>query len=539
MVKMVLGSSDAQASSVASLADSYSTAFNNIISAVDILGNSDNLKGSAYTNVKTYTRSVVTPLAKGMILLADAAKADTKLLPDRYRSDVGEDDLSDDTEVLAAEIAALDATINANNTALGGMEADDPNKTTIEGAVKSDTAERDKRQKKLNKINAYDAASPSFFSDIAGLEANLNSGLSLLQSGVAGFNGTFPLPSKKQLQWADSINKDYKQYQDYQSAVAKAKKGEKLSQEEAKAVEAYKKKHSGLDIDKSVTKAADKKMDEVKEKEQYESVVKKAKNGEELTDKDVQVLTAYAQSHPNEKLNTIVVDAIKNYVNKIKNHYDKNSTKYDMYTNVIEQLGLGTQRIGGLVTALEGISGPATVDAKGTSTAFILVNKSGVGQALAQNGSKIASVGKWGGRALMGIGFGLGMFDDMANKNKTVGQAVVHNGLSTGIGLGAGTAAAALVFGTTPVGWAAAGAAAVAFGVGTAASWAFNKAYENNFLGLQDGLDAAGDWLDNAGKSVGKAVSKGIDSAKNWAKDAADGVGDAISGGISALNPFD
>ncbi|EMC25625.1 hypothetical protein SMU85_09745, partial [Streptococcus mutans ST6] len=108
MVKMVLGSSDAQASSVVSLADSYSTAFNNIISAVDSLGNSDNLKGSAYTNVKTYTRSVVTPLAKGMILLADAAKADTKLLPDRYRSDVGEDDLSDDTEVLAAEIAALD-----------------------------------------------------------------------------------------------------------------------------------------------------------------------------------------------------------------------------------------------------------------------------------------------------------------------------------------------------------------------------------------------------------------------------------------------
>ncbi|EMC50966.1 hypothetical protein SMU102_04345 [Streptococcus mutans S1B] len=266
MVKMVLGSSDAQASSVASLADSYSTAFNNIISAVDSLGNSDKLKGSAYTNVKTYTRSVVTPLAKGMILLADAAKADTKLLPDRYRSDVGEDDLSDDTEVLAAEIAALDATINANNTALGRMEADDPNKTTIEGAVKSDTAERDKRQKKLNKINAYDAASPSFFSDIAGLEANLNSGLSLLQSGVAGFNGTFPLPSKKQLQWADSINKDYKQYQDYQSAVAKAKKGEKLSQEEAKAVEVYKKKHPGLDIDKSVTKAADKKMDEVKAK---------------------------------------------------------------------------------------------------------------------------------------------------------------------------------------------------------------------------------------------------------------------------------
>ena len=273
MVKMVLGSSDAQASSVASLADSYSTAFNNIISAVDSLGNSDKLKGSAYTNVKTYTRSVVTPLAKGMILLADAAKADTKLLPDRYRSDVGEDDLSDDTEVLAAEIAALDATINANNTALGGMEADDPNKTTIEGAVKSDTAERDKRQKKLNKINAYDAASPSFFSDIAGLEANLNSGLSLLQSGVAGFNGTFPLPSKKQLQWADSINKDYKQYQDYQSAVAKAKKGEKLSQEEAKAIEAYQKAHPNLKLDEKVRLAKEQHHNQKSLYEQFKDVI--------------------------------------------------------------------------------------------------------------------------------------------------------------------------------------------------------------------------------------------------------------------------
>ena len=359
------------------------------------------------------------------------------------------------------------------------------NKSTTEDAVKSDKAERDKRQTKLDKINAYDAASPGFFGDIAGLEANINTGLSLFQSGLSSFNGSFTIPSKGQLTWAKSINSEYKQYQNYQSAVNKAKKGE------------------------------------------------------ELTDKDVQVLTAYAQSHPNEKTDSKVIDAIKDYINKIKEHYDEHSTEYDVYANIVEQLGLGVQRIGGLVTVLEGIEGPATVDANGVSTSFVLVNENGVGQSIAAKGSKIASVGKWGGRALMGLGFGLGMFDDMVNKDKTVGQAVVHNGLSTGLSWGAGTAAAALVFGTNPVGWAAVGAAAVAFGVGTAVSWAFNKAYDNNFLGPQDGLDAAGDWLDDAGKSVGKAVSKGIDSAKNWAKNTADSVGDAVSGGISALNPFD
>lgn len=150
------------------------------------------------------------------------------------------------------EIAALDSTITANTAALGGMKADDPNKSITENAVTSDKAERKKRQDKLNKIIAYDGASSGFFSDIADLEANINSGLSLLQAGVSGFNGTFPLPSKKQLQWADSINKDYKQYQDYQSAVAKAKKGEKLSEQEAKAIAKFQEKHPNRNVENEI-----------------------------------------------------------------------------------------------------------------------------------------------------------------------------------------------------------------------------------------------------------------------------------------------
>ena len=83
MVKMTLGSSDAQASSVASLADSYRSGFDKITSAVSTLVNSGNLKGSAYANAKDYGNAVVTPIAKGMILLADAAKTDVQMLPDK------------------------------------------------------------------------------------------------------------------------------------------------------------------------------------------------------------------------------------------------------------------------------------------------------------------------------------------------------------------------------------------------------------------------------------------------------------------------
>jgi len=89
------------------------------------------------------------------------------------------------------------------------------------------------------------------------------------------------------------------------------------------------------------------------------------------------------------------------------------------------------------------------------------------------------------------------------------------------------------------LGWATAGVAAASVAAGALANWGFETAYNNNFLGLRDGLDTAGKWVDDAGKNVGKAVSDSVDGAKNWAKNTVGGVGRAISGGLSALNPFD
>ncbi|AXQ79405.1 hypothetical protein DDV21_010115 [Streptococcus chenjunshii] len=260
MVKMVLGSSDSQASSVASLADNYTSGFNSIISAIENLANADGLEGEAYTNVKTYGSTVVTPLAKGFILLADAAKTDTQLLPDRYRSDVGSEDLDEDT--LTAQIRAYQSTIDANNTTLGKMEADDPNKSSVQSAVNDDTAEKGKLEEKLRKLREYDAASSGFFDDISDLETNITTGLSQLQTDVAAFNGTFTIPSKENLQWADSINENFETYTNYQSAIAKVQKGEELTEEEARAIEAYQKQHPGLTLDKSVVEAKDAKLAE-------------------------------------------------------------------------------------------------------------------------------------------------------------------------------------------------------------------------------------------------------------------------------------
>ncbi len=476
MLKMALGSSDTQASSVASLADSYSTAFNNIISAVDSLGNSDKLKGSAYTNVKTYTRSVVTPLAKGMILLADAAKADTKLLPDRYRSDVGEDDLSDDTEVLAAEIAALDATINANNTALGGMEADDPNKSTIEGAVKSDTAERDKRQKKLNKINAYDAASPSFFSDIAGLEANLNSGLSLLQSGVAGFTvkSGFPLPSKKALEWTKTINSQWEKREAYQAALAKVNKGEALSDKDVKAIEAYQKAHPNIKLNES-TKIA------LKDHAQSKKVLAKAKEAHkkgEIDDKTYQSIKSgiinFGAGYVKELIQSKVTDkAVESFTKQAISWLSNN-------INATQVNVAGALSSGGIATF--------GIDYNPMYASFI-------------RGAIKYGIPVVGALVDFGMQKAIG---------ESTGDALIKTGGHVAAGL-AGAKAGAVVgtFIGGPVGTAIGGA--VGFGLTVAGSMVFDAIYDNK--------DKIADGIADTAKKATQAV-----------EDTVDKVGDAISG---------
>ena len=490
MVKMDLVSSDDQASSMNTVSANRIAGYQSALSALESFSNASELTGAAYDSAKHYGARVLTPLIQGAILLSEGVSQDTMALPNKYRAEVCEESL--DSDVLESQIQAYESSLSSLRGIYRYLERDCSTKPSTLRSMSSRMAslsnQKTEAMEKLRKLNAFAMSSNTVFSNLPEVSAAMDVGIGQVQTAFANFNGSFQVPSADQLGWARTIGVEWKK------------------------------------------------------KEQYEAVVKKAKNGEKLTNKDVQVVTAYAQKHPDVKVDIDVVKAIKDYVNKVKNRYDKNSTKYDVYANIVEQLGLGVQRLGGLLSVLGGVKGPATVNAQGVSTAFVLINKNGVGQALARNGSKIASVGKWGGRALTGIGFGLGMFDDIANNSKSVGQATVHNGLSTGISWGAGTLASAVL--TTfvvsnPVGWATAGVAAASVAAGALANWGFETAYNNNFLGLRDGLDTAGKWVDDAGKNVGKAVSDSVDGAKNWAKNTVGGVGRAISGGLSALNPFD
>ena len=217
MVKMVLGSSDTQASSVGTLVDNYKVGFEKLVSAIDQLTNEDRLSGSAYTNVKTYGSSVVAPLAKAFILLAEAAKADIKKLPDEYRSTVGSEDLDEDT--LTAQINALNATINTNTAARDTLKGEGGDTSELAKAISDDEGTKRDLEEKLRKLREYDGKSSGFFSDIAGLESAVSTGLSQLQAGVSSFTvkSGFTLPSKKDLEWTKTVNSQWKKKEFYDS----------------------------------------------------------------------------------------------------------------------------------------------------------------------------------------------------------------------------------------------------------------------------------------------------------------------------------
>lgn len=83
---------------------------------------------------------------------------------------------------------------------------------------------------------------------------------------------------------------------------------------------------------------------------------------------------------------------------------------------------------------------------------------------------------------------------------------------------------------SNPGGW------AVAAGIagGTLLTWGFNKAYDSNFLGIQDGLDYVGEKVDEFTSNVHETISNVTESASNFVED----VGEAISGTLDAINPF-
>ncbi|WP_273451403.1 T7SS effector LXG polymorphic toxin [Streptococcus ferus] len=471
MVKMVLGSSDSQATSVATLADNYTAGFESLISAFDSLANEDKLSGDAYTNIKSYGSSVVAPLVKAFILLADAAKADVQKLPDEYRAQVGGEDL--DEETLTAQISAYATTIEANQTSVTSLGKTEPmtdavqaNINSLNDAITSDTAAKTELEEKLRKLREYDAQSSGFFSDIAALESAVTTGISQLQAGVTSFNGTFTLPSQKELEWTKTVNSQWEEREAYLEAVEKGKKGEELNDEDVKAIEAYQKRHPNVKIDEALNKALDNYAESKKLLIKAEEAHKKG----EIDDKTYQSIksglinfgAAYVKELIQSKVTDKAVEAFtKQAISWLSNNIDA------MQLNVA-----GALANGGITTF--------GIDYNPVYANFI-------------RGSIKYGIPVVG--ALVDFGM-------QKASGESTGDALIKTGAHVAIGLKAAAIGTAIggPFGTV-----------VGFGIGVLGSMAFDYVYDNK----EQIVDGIADTAKKATKAVGETVDK---------------VGDAISG---------
>ncbi|WP_373760659.1 TNT domain-containing protein, partial [Streptococcus ferus] len=235
-------------------------------------------------------------------------KADVQKLPDEYRAQVGSEDL--DEETLTAQISAYATTIEANQTSATSLGKTEPMTDAVQAsinslndAVASDTAAKAELEEKLRKLLEYNAQSSGFFSDIASLESAVTTGISQLQAGVTSFNGTFTLPSKKDLAWTKTVNSQWEEREAYLEAVDKVKKGKALKAKDVKAIERYQKKHPNVKLDKTVEEA----QKVYRLKKNYKAVVAKVKDGKPLTAKDIKAIEAYQKAYPKAKLDADVL----------------------------------------------------------------------------------------------------------------------------------------------------------------------------------------------------------------------------------------
>ncbi|MBU9722769.1 MULTISPECIES: T7SS effector LXG polymorphic toxin [Bacillaceae] len=205
----------------------------------------------------------------------------------------------------------------------------------------------------------------------------------------------------------------------------------------------------------------------------------------------------------------------------------------------MNKLGTSIKSIGGLFSKLNTRVGNAitNVGSFTTKTSTVLTESSSLvtksstlfsksSSLITKTGQAVQGAGRVLGGTFVAVSAGFGFYEDITEKGKTVGEAIMHNGTSVAVGLAGGaigaglaTSAAALFTLSNPVGWAIAGSVVAGAGL----TWGFNYLYDNNIGGLQDGLDALGRNLDKVGKGIASVV-----------KDP----GEAISSGLSAINPL-
>jgi hypothetical protein len=264
--------------------------------------------------------------------------------------------------------------------------------------------------------------------------------------------------------------------------------------------------HLPMAVIAAATKKAEKGMDEgplTILQHAYKSLEKG-----DITREEYSAILSTATKNSGEKTDTFI-----EYTNKNWDKIGLDVTK-DGVANGFEQLGIYIEKSAnsdGMRLVRDISSGSVGITSRtARGRASRINNKFKYSEMLTSSGKFLGKYGIPGATAVYGT------YEDMSKKDKTLGEAVAHNGASLGLGTATMLGTAALV--SNPGGWAVLGSIAI----GTGVSHLFNYAYDNNIWGIQDGLDSVGGKIDDAWdttvdsvKEIGEGIKDGIESLNN------------------------
>ena len=551
MVKMVLGSSDKQSSTMSSVAQARVAAYNQAISALTNFNGTGELTGAAYDSGKNYGMSTIIPLIKGALMYAESLGESVPKLPSKYRAEVCGEDL--DSAELERDIRGLESSLAGLRGVYRAMEKNDDvspsSLQSISARMDDLTSEKNKKMEQLRKLNLFAGSSNAVFGgedgikSIDGLLGNIVTGINQVQTEFANFGGTFPSHSND-MEWAKNIEGEWTKKaeidKNYQKVLEKLKDGKKLDEKDIKAIQAYQSRYPARELPENVKQAMSQKEAEKRTAQEivdgYKAVLKKVDNNQELTQRDIQLIALYGAKHGQDK----IPDKTKKYIQnqtegKVNNDNWGEFLSTVLSTSLEEGSKYGIDKIKvenpkisdyfkyfPTTDKLGNINISYYADSKGYTDALTKTN--------AMNFIKGATISEFdvpipGTNSSVGISgissvfMGLDFMNNLNDEN--AGRAFTHtatNVMTTAViaeTLTVGTAVAAEAIGMTtvaaavlsnPVGW--------AIGAGIVASVVANVAYENNFLGIKDIANEMGDNLDKGIKDVGKAFDSGIKSVQ-------------------------
>ena len=218
-IDMILGMAESQTQGIKNLVTKQNEAYTELQkSLAEFILQTDKLKGVTYDSAKKYCAVVIEPLVRGCILLNEEISRANENYVNTYKSEV--DTVSLKQQELERLIREAESQIRRIQHLLNLLYQEDPiSYSQISMAEENKETYRklkNELEEKLRKLLAFNAKSPSFFSEVEVLKSSVDQGLAQAEKSWSPTSKTFNLPSRSDMGWIEAIEgkwleKDYTQ----------------------------------------------------------------------------------------------------------------------------------------------------------------------------------------------------------------------------------------------------------------------------------------------------------------------------------------